>query len=253
MKVAIITPTEHMQAITHFGLGYNFVLGQKLIQDVFYYEQMEDLKRRGSFLIVDNGAAEPEEEREPFDLIAQAAMGLMADEIILPDKLRDKRWTIYHSLSHKVLDIVPYNKRMVVPQGKDWNEWTDCLHRLVIGANPVSIGVPKWLEELPGGRSKALAIIRQFGYHKRYNIHLLGIHSKPFAEVRYAIAVLPTIRGIDTGAPVAYAANGHKINDDMHFSLGSGWESVPISLLYDNISDYVRFCHRAPYGYGGIE
>lgn len=253
MKVAVITPTEHIQAIVHFGLGYNFILGQKLIQDITHYEQIKDLKRRGSFLIVDNGAAEPEEEREPFDLIAQIAMGLMADEIILPDKLRDAKWTIKHSLSEEVLDIVPYNKRMVVPQGKDWDEWTMCMHRLVAGAIPVTIGVAKWLEELPGGRPVALARIKQFGYHRRYNIHLLGIHSKPFAEVRYAIAVLPTIRGIDTGAPVAYAANGHKINDDMHFSFGSGGETVPIPLLYDNISDYVRFCHRAPYGYGGIE
>ena len=253
MKVAVITPTDHIQAIIHFGLGYNFVLGQKLIQDITYYEQIKDLKRRGSFIIVDNGAAEPKEEREPFDLIAQAAMGLMADEIILPDKLRDAEWTLEHSLAEEVLDVVPYNRRMVVPQGKDWDEWTTCLLRLVAGTNPVSIGVAKWIEEMPGGRPKALAIIKQFGHHERYNIHLLGIHSKPFAEVRYALAVLPTIRGIDTGAPVAYAANGWKLDDTRHFSLGSGRESVPIPLLYDNISDYVRFCHKAPYGYGGIE
>ncbi len=251
MKVAVITPIDHIQAILHFGLGYNFILGQKLVQDITYYEQMEDLKRRGSFIIVDNGAAEPEEEREPFDLIVQAAMGLMADEIILPDKLRDARWTIKHSLSEEVLDIVPYNKRMVVPQGTDWDMWTDCLHQLVMGANPVSIGVPKWLEEMPGGRPKALAIIRQFGYDKRYNIHLLGIHSKPFAEVRYAVAVLPTIRGIDTGAPVAYAANGWKIDDSRHFSLGSGWENTPVHVLYDNVSTYQRFCYEDPQQYGG--
>ena len=251
MKLAVITPTDNVQAITHFGLGYNFVLGQKLIQSIHYYEQIVDLRRRGSFLIVDNGAAEPEEEREPFDKIAQIANGLLADEIVLPDKLRDAEWTLEHSLSDEVLDVVPYNKRMVVPQGRDWDEWTECLHRLVAGAQPTAIGVAKWLEELPGGRPKALAIIRQFGYNKRCNIHLLGIHSKPFAEVRYAIAVLPTIRGIDTATPVAYAQNGWKLDDSRHFSLD--WDArAPISLTYENISDYVRFCHKAPHGYGGI-
>ena len=252
MKLAVITPTDNVQAITHFGLGYNFVLGQRLIQSIHYYEQIVDLRRRGSFLIVDNGAAEPKEEREPFDKIAQIANGLLADEIILPDKLRDKRWTLEHSLSEEVLDVVPYNKRMIVPQGRDWDEWTMCLHQLIAGTNPVSIGVAKWLEGLPGGRPKALAIIRQFGYDKRYNIHLLGIHSKPFAEIRYAIAALSTIRGIDTGAPVAYAQNGWKLDDSHHFSLD--WDArAPISLMYENISDYVRFCHKAPHGYGGIE
>jgi hypothetical protein len=251
MKVAVITPTDNMQVLTHFGLGYNFILGQKLIQDIIYYEQIEDLRRRGSFIIVDNGAAEPEDEREPFDLIAQAAMGLMYDEIILPDKLRDAEWTIKHSLDPEVLEVVPYNKRMVVPQGKDWDEWVDCLTQLIAGAQPATIGIAKWLEELPGGRPYGLAIIMKYGYHKRCNIHLLGIHSKPFAEMRYAVAVLPTIRGVDTGAPIAYAQNDEKLSDNKHFSLD--WNRhASTYIMYDNISDYVRFCHKVPYEQGSI-
>jgi len=252
MKLAVIAPRNTMHVLNALSPGYNFVLGQELVKDPKYRYAVEELRKRGSFIIVDNGAAEPENERVPFEEIAHAAMGLMVDEIILPDKLRDRGWTIYHSLSDEVLDVVPYNKRMVVPQGTNWAEWKDCLRRLLLGANPVSIGVAKWLEELPGGRPYGLALIKQHGYDKRYNIHLLGIHSKPFAEIRYATAVLPTIRGIDTGAPVAYAANGWKLDDSRHFSLGSGWENVPIPLLYENVSTYQRFCYEASHQYGGL-
>ncbi len=250
MKLAVITQAKDMHVLTALGLGYNFALGQNLIVDIDYYRGMYEMRKRGSFIIVDNGAAEPENERKPFDEIVHAAMSLGADEIILPDKLYDSAWTLKHSLSDEVLDMVPYNKRMVVPQGRNWDEWIVCLNRLVAGANPVAIGVAKWLEKLPGGRPVALVRIKQFGYDKRCNIHLLGIHSKPFAEVRYAVAALPTIRGIDTGAPVAYAANGWRLDDSRHFSFGSGWSNTPIPLLYSNVSDYVRFCHEETHRYG---
>jgi hypothetical protein len=239
MKLAVIAPAH----IQDFELGYHFALGQELLKDGPYYRQMWERIRRGGFVIVDNGAAEPEEERRPFELIADAAMDMGADEIILPDKLRDKEWTLEHSLDPATLSLVPQHKRFVVPQASHWKSWTECLVTLVEEAKPVTIGVPKWLESLPGGRAEAVRRIVECGYHRQCNIHLLGVYAKPFYEPLNASRFFKDIRGIDTGAPVAYAQYACQLDDDIHHSL-SWWGHADPLLVRTNVMYYMEYLAR---------
>lgn len=243
MKLAVISPTEHLPVVENYVLAYHFALGQHLVNDSDYYQWYRRAQARGQFVIVDNGAAEPKEEREEFGCIVNCAMDMDADEIILPDELKHSGKTLEMSLSGKVLNMVPPKKRMVVPQGETWHNWTSCLLTLVAHTQPASIGVPKWLEEWDGGRPRALKIILKHGLEKFHHIHLLGIHSKPFEEVTNALRVYKGIRGLDTAAPVAYAQHAQPITDEMHYSVN--WKDTPASyhILTANIRKYNNFIH----------
>ncbi len=246
MKLAVIGPPKLLKPVREQGLGYHFVLGQELWRDARYYKWYWEAKERGGFLIVDNGAAEPPEERVSIYNIIHAAIELDADEIILPDKLRDASYTLGWSQKKSILELVPPRKRFIVPQGRDWYEWTDCLVELVRWVNPATIGVPKWLEELPGGRVEAVKRIVNFGFHEQCNIHLLGIHSHVYDEPLQIAKEYPWIRGIDTGAPIAFAQNGMSLNDDDHYSLD--WKKGALPLrLEQNIYRYHKYLSSVPY------
>lgn len=245
MKLAIISPAEHLPVIEQYVLAYHFALGQYLLGDSDYWNWYRRAQARGQFIIVDNGAAEPESERAPFHQIMDLALTMDVDEIILPDKLRDKEATLDMSLDSNILKHIPNRKRMVVPQGSTWHAWSDCLHTLMSYCDPASIGVPKWLEEWEGGRPRALEIIVNHGYEKRAHIHLLGIHSRPFAEVANALKVYKGIRGLDTAAPVAYAQHSKTICDDVHYSLS--WKN-PLAyyhVLTANVRIYAEYVAKA--------
>ena len=235
MKLAVIAPPSYLGRVRGAELGYHMALGQELVRDTTYYKFYQTLASYGHFIIVDNGAAESEEERVAFEGIVDVAVQMKADEIILPDKLRDSKWTVKHSLA--ALPQVPRRKRFVVPQGENWDEWTLCLEELVLFTKPVTIGLAKWLEELPGGRARAMDVIVRAGYQEQYNIHMLGIHSKPIAEAKPVAEVFPDVRGIDTGAPIAYAQHNETISDENHFSLD--WNRpAPAGFVGANIRVY---------------
>lgn len=237
MKLAVIAPTNYLTLIRNAGLGYHMALGQELFRDTTYNKFYQTLASYGHFIIVDNGAAEPEGQRLDFDIIAHAALEMKADEIVLPDKLRDFKWTVKHSCSEATLSQVPRNKRFVVPQGADWDEWARCLTDLVLITEPATIGLAKWLEELPGGRAYGMSLIVANGYQRQCNIHMLGVHSKPIAEAKAVAEVFPGVRGIDTGAPIAYAQHSETISDEKHFSLD--WNRpAPAGFVRSNIRVY---------------
>jgi hypothetical protein len=233
MKLAVISP-PHIGEL--YSSGYHFALGQKLVTDEMYRRRFREFRRRGDFIIVDNGAAEKGEERLPFEDILNAALHVEADEIILPDYLQDKANTMDQSFQWAPL--LPRRQRFVVPQGKTWEEWKTCLVALVHHCRPVTIGIPKWIDrELPGGRPHALELVKELGYHNECNIHLLGIHLRPFAEVYKAWNVLHSIRGIDTAAPIAYAQHGVTISDAVHHSLD--WKAdADMGVAQENVFTY---------------
>lgn len=247
MKLAIISPTEHLPVVENYVLAYHFALGQHLVNDSDYWTWYRRAQSRGQFIIVDNGAAEPEEERVDFDYIMECALSMDADEIVLPDKLMDKEATLEMSLEVPMLRHIPKRKRMVVPQGSTWSEWKECLHTLMSYCQPASIGVPKWLENWEGGRAKAIEIIVNHEYHKWAHIHLLGIHSRPFQEVTDVLKVYRGIRGIDTAAPVAYAQHGEQIKDDVHYSVLWKNTTAYYNILTSNIRTYAKFVHDEPW------
>lgn len=217
MKVAVIVPPAHIKMPYARRTSYHMALGQWLVKYPMYYTHFKERARYGDFIMVDNGAAEPEDERAEWEDIVKAANDVNADEIVLLDVIKDSEATIASTVQ-SARGIHPM-RRCVVPQGTTWDEWVYCLGEieLQLGGKFHTIGIAKHLEALEGGRVKALKLLR--GHRKVYNIHMFGVYKYPEAEIRNARAEYPFIRGIDSGAPIAYAQHSRWIGEDVHYSL----------------------------------
>jgi hypothetical protein len=244
MKVAIIC--SDIAILDTLRLSFHFVLAQHLKPvDAHWYR---DRAARGDFSIIDNGAAEGEPVSAKY-LLERANM-ICADEIVLPDVLKDGHATIVASTEEWLLDSIPSRSRMVVPQGDSWGEWEWCLDSLLQRASPATIGVPKWIEgELPGGRLRALKHIRERGLDGRYNIHLLGLARPPLREIRELN--FPFVRSIDTSLPIALA---------QQFCRLSGLERVSVDptrpfsrrIAEQNVARLIRIVQETEYASNSI-
>lgn len=241
MKTAVIVPPAYINWAYARRTSYHMALGQWLVKYPTYLYHFTEMHRRGDFIMVDNGAAEPEDERVPFTDVVAFADKVRADEIVLLDVIKDSEATITSTVQ-SARGIHPM-RRCVVPQGKTWDEWVYCLGEieLQLGGKFATIGVAKHLEALEGGRVKALKLLR--GHRKVYNIHMFGLYKYPEAEIANALEEYGQIRGIDSGAPIAYAQYSRWIGEDVHYSLEENTE--PDRRFTDlNIDTMVGWCNE---------
>lgn len=233
MKYAVIAP-PHILDMIEYQATFHMALGQWLVWHGKYKEWYIKRIRAGDFVMVDNGAAEPEDERVRFDLIVDACRQIRADEIVLPDVLRDKEATIEATVSNAV-HVAPPN-RVIVPQGSTIDEWVECLKILddKLEGKYATIGIPKHLELCEGGRIAALnkAPLNILDEH---HIHLFGVLENPHREISNALKAYPWIRSIDTGAAIAWAQNGRWIGEEtVHYSLDN-WKPADRAMTALNI------------------
>jgi hypothetical protein len=265
MKLAVVCPKEYQSILGTLGMSFHLVDAYKAASDQAYLEWYKASRGTGQFIILDNGAAEIVEvdhgkameggvkktrDALPFETVLHLAEVLNADEIILPDMKMDSKWTVKHS-SQAALSIAP-RKRAVVPQGTNWTEWTACL-KLLMNLEPATICVSKDYEELEGGRAEAIKIIKELGHFDRCHVHLLGLKAIPprgiKTEVEEILRMHPSVRSLDTGAPIAYAQHDVTIEDHrIRFSLD--WTSefqfnVKSSLIIHNIMALNDWCQGA--------
>lgn len=232
MKLAVITPPRFDPIVE--PSGYHLILAQYLLRDPAYAVQTTMKALQHGFLMLDNGAAEG--EPVPLYKLINLAETYRIDEIILPDVLRDSTATISGHLDKKVLQKIPPRNRAIVPQGQDWDEWIHCLDVLDNQLKFRTICLPKHLETLPDGRRKALTILMERRLHLTHDIHLLGCSQAPLTEVLNATAIYANVRGIDTGAPIAYAQHGQLI-DTPHPHRSLDWDAdADFPLVIENVS-----------------
>jgi hypothetical protein len=238
VKIAIISPDTYLATVNH--LSFHFVLAHRLTaSDCQFYRNCH---QHGDFIILDNGAPEGALVRDT-ELI-EAANAIRADEVVFPDVLRDADATIKASFSPKIQNAIHFNRRMVVPQGKDWAEWTWCLNQMLKIFEPRTVGVPKWLDELPGGRLEALRILYVPYLKHHFDIHLLGMARAPaveFAELNFS-----WVRSMDTALPVALAQCGKYIDDGMKRA-SMQWDASYTDHIADrNVSQLLQLAQEAP-------
>jgi len=239
MKLAVISPPQCIHSVMKAQLGYHMALGQELVADEIYERIYTEFSYRGHYIIVDNGAAERADTS--FHQIVLAASFVNADEIAMPDVLHDSRGTI--KATRAAIHLVPEHKRMFIPQGVDWKDWKHCLKHLSrLGGK--SIGVPKLLQGLTGGRVEALKIIYDLQLHNTFDIHLLGCNREPLKEIREILVRYDWVRGIDTGAPIAYAQHDNYISSPIRHSLD--WNaSCNKDIAEQNIQKMMEICDGA--------
>jgi hypothetical protein len=170
------------------------------------------LHNRGDFVIMDNGAAEvAAHEAAPtnFEEVVRLADLIGADEICMPDVLRDRRATLALIESTKAPNLVPPTRRMFIPQGNSPQEWLAGFRDLLKRWKCVSIGIPKHLERFGdgthSGRWLICAALQQGRAYKYWNFHLLGCYDNPLKEFKPIAKDFPWVRGMDSGVAAAYA------------------------------------------------
>lgn len=244
MELAVISPPAYLPIIADMKLGYHMALGQELVRDKFYRKFYAEMVRRGEHVIVDNGAAEPAEERVPFEDIVEVFHTIGAHEIVLPDVLRDRSGTLELWILHgKIIEQIPVKSRVVIPQGRDVAEWCDCFENAIELMDFRVLGIPKHLERFPSGRVKALEYAVQ-GYEiLPWDIHFFGIWNHPANEIHALRKCRGIVRGIDSGAPIAWAQAGDGIQVPVHQSL-SWTKEADTQTIRENIALMRSWCEE---------
>ena len=157
MEFAVITTPFALESVRrskmHLALAH-LALESREYRDFYHTERVG-----GSYIIMDNGAAERKMPR--LSELIQLANYIMPQEVVLPDVLHDSEATLNTSIvgADEFAKHGSY-KYMVVPQGRSWPEWSNCLDGLVTNVPVHCIGLAKHLESLPGGRGCAIRMIR---------------------------------------------------------------------------------------------
>jgi len=206
MKFATILPTAYLYLID--GKPYHMALAHLIGKDAAYTNFYKKQADTGSYVILDNGVIEG--EQQSIEQLCRKAAMIHASEIILPDTFLNCSETLdksYDALGY-VKKYFPNLKVMVVPQGKTLEEWSECVDIMLTW--PVdTIGIPKVLTTM-GGRDARLEELKRLGYKLRgLNIHLLGCWDNPLECTMIAKAeqqgdILP-IRGVDSAIAYVYA------------------------------------------------
>lgn len=203
------------------------------IETKFYGEKAYTLKGKG--IMLDNGAYE-NELQSPEEMI-EIANVIKPDIIVSPDRYRVMDTTI--ELTTAFLDEYKGNAElMVVPQGKDDNEWIKCYFEVLSELSFDWIGLPRWLEDTPLKRIGVFRKIRETLYERDIKVHLLGLPNP--TELRYYRGEGDIIKSVDTSWPFT-SAKQRRIGkfDSEHRVDMLCMEAIPGHLIQAGI-DYVR-------------
>lgn len=201
-----------------------------LMEDYVAYYQMR--RERGDYLIMDNGADESVVgQGERVEAVLLCAKRVRAQEIVLPDVQEDRHATERNTL--EAIDWlrtydgrIAYNtagrpRLMLVPQGKDLNEWGQCCDKLIhavrglmasVEGPPPVIAVAKQYDRIfSEGRLTGLRYLETIK-DKEEDIHLLGyprgVYDVPLIEDTFP----GMVRSVDSAKPVVYAMNGMMVD-----------------------------------------
>jgi hypothetical protein len=193
---------------------YQLVLPEHLANSA-YQEAYMEARRRGDYLILDNGAAEG--ELLSHGQLRSMALGLMVNEIVVPDSLGYMDDTLQLAKDFFRFGTDARFNYMGVIQGTTYAECCACVEAYSDQFSQISVlGIPRHLittcEKDSIRADLAVFIRRRFGYG-RFNVHLLGTsphHIRELREYQSQFAVAG-VRGVDTSAPFNYAYHAKSI------------------------------------------
>lgn len=250
MQVATIVPQNYLHLLRNDS--YLMCLGNLIDAPGMeqYTEFYKNRSKAGKYVIMDNGLIEG--NPRPITELYFKALSIGADEMIMSDVFCDKEATLkaieksfaeitYNSAFYKKQKFLnPEDPRfMLVPQGRDVEEWIDCAHELLCeyGRRKCVIGVPKVLVHLSGRDARAAAItglLDRCPMARHITFHLLGCWTTPL-EITILDKLArqqPTIniRGVDSAMPFVYARAGKRITDS------DRPDSKPINFEYSKVN-----------------
>jgi hypothetical protein len=225
VKVALIPPIselDHFRDLNDMHLALNH-----LLEDSDYLDFMVDCGKEGDWITLDNSAHEFQ-SGQPIQDVLVNAIQIRAREIVIPDTLFHAMYTVesgrkamkFLAQSPLFSSCSPTPRLMVVPQGRDEDDWAWCLRQLVESAHSwgfrelLTIGLSKDYESYPGFEGGLNHLIQNHcvPMHKAFGIktHLLGW------PCNWNIIDLsrnyPCLRSTDTAKPFIYAMRNHKFD-----------------------------------------
>lgn len=211
MRVALIPPVTYMGDIERSQ--YQLVLPLNNLTYQYHYRMA---RLRGSYLILDNGAAEGKalEGPELVDLASQ----LMVHEVVVPDVVGNCKATIEAAKAFEEYARPSHFNHMGVIQGQTFEELEKCIEAFGEMEWINTFGIPRHLlttlDEVSARVWCCEYIRERNGYFNAYDIHLLGTNPKYMNELgRYQEKFNRyDVRGVDTSAPYVYANERHLLD-----------------------------------------
>jgi hypothetical protein len=248
MKLAIIPPVRYLE---EFSTNYHLVLAHIYKTNLKYRAFYLSRRRKGEFIILDNGAAEQGSSIDAQELY-RLAIDLKPNVLVCPDALRDYDKTLTlanHFLDEyapriKELDV----KLLAVPQGKTEGEWLKSFEWFNSDPTIEWLGISKYVVGAFQSRVHAMAAIED---SMKKHCHLLGMAGTPedvIQEKRFKFAY-----STDTAVPVKLGLQGlslkqyaykEQMSDDTYFlnppeipftDYRYGW-------MRKNVDDYKGYC-----------
>jgi hypothetical protein len=250
MLIASIVPTGNLDLI--FDDQYHMALAHLVGEDKQYTAFYANQARMGRWVLMDNGVVETGVPL-PFDeLLARAGL-IGATEVVLPDKIGDRRETLRLGLGALSLWAGVKGKRtprlMSVPQGETAREWELCASEMIawpVGALGISRFAPKW-EALRGWRSRVACLASRTGGRLRKSkraIHLLGCGDEIGEAAEIEVNWPGRIRGTDSGVATMATAQGLLLSvggERVHGKLDVATRLDPVALAA-NLAVWRRSC-----------
>jgi len=247
VKVASIVPVSYLYLIQ--SKNYHMCLAHLANSIPRYADFYKEQAQKGKFVIMDNGAAEGEQQR--VDTLVRLAASINPTELILPDVLYDSEATL--DRSYKAIDVVKRSglecRLMAVPQGRTLHEWVGCALEMLQW--PVdTIGISKFLNYVLGPYVRLLAIAAILPKLKDKDIHLLGCACDA-REVGVINDFFGSrVRGVDSSIAYIYARSGINMHNALRNNIPRSQaeidfmeESTDTSLISDNITIWEDVCN----------
>lgn len=245
MRLAIIPPIAYLK---DFSTNYHLVLAQLYKSSEPYRLFYRECKKKGDFIIMDNGAAENGQSIDSEDLYL-LALELRPNVLVCPDVLRDADKTMVTTnrfLDAHAKSLIDHRiQLMAVPQGSTRKEWYDNFVWFDADPDVRWLGISKYVAGAFPTRLDALELIKHSVSKK---CHLLGMaddvnvikEEKKFKFVRSTDTAVPVKLGMQLKSLEEYKERV-VIKDEEYF----GWEALSteqIDKIEENVQGYKELC-----------
>jgi len=174
------------------------------------------------YKILDNSVIEG--QQVSIEELCKKAVMIDAQEIILPDVLKDSKATLKTSYEAYlyVKQHYPWLNMMAVPQGKDLTDWSVCA-REMLRWDIQAIGVPKLLTKDNGLNARIFALqslitIGDWNHQGPADVHLLGCGETPLeltliSNLIRSETIPDMVRSCDSAIAYVYSKAGKLISE----------------------------------------
>jgi hypothetical protein len=232
IKICVITPISHLAEYGSLG-EMDMSLTHMIIENPkgAYVRYCREQREKGRFVILDNSAFEMEQQGKGLDPdpVLDAALLIDPSEVIATDVLFQGEATVastkYFIERMKARGVLGKYQVMAVPQGRNMEEWWDCLEKILaipkvdtIGLSKLSVPVSYFGEKESSGNCARSRIMVTEMMDKRLRkglkpVHLLGGDNWTPWEMKQQVTY-PWIRSNDSSCAVWYGMHNRTFNEE---------------------------------------